>query len=837
MTAEEARTLSEVVHATGSNNVVPKKQYLIEDRVTDSKSGFDCTIYRKIGTNEIIVAFAGTRDGQDVVADLALGKRQWEESRAQLWNSLNKLHATQISFTGYSLGGAVAQYAAYDYIRQNPNNHANVKLCTFNGLGGMDGITQMHSNDVSSGKFDTIVRQIDAAHFFASSSGKSDMVARLGGGHLGGNTFEIKMATLKASLLAIHQAWDDFANLTVPQYITRPDYLNIPHAQNLAALIAYLGTDGNMTDAEGWMRAAGGAFLAASLLSNDELNELLKAFNPNKLLAGDYHVRDLSPVVRLGFLIAGAGALVGAEVIDFGADASKLATKAIEETILAYEQCVKLFQHTYEQAMESASDSIDVISDAFAEAFEFAATRIIDLAGHYTEAVDYIAGKWNDLQALGHQIVDWLNDQLLFFSNNSMEVVNSFLNLVASNASGAALIRMLFSSAETVMSPIILDLDGDGVETTGVKSGAYFDHDGNGFAEQTGWANRDDGLLVFDKNGNGTIDSGQELFGDQTLLANGSRAANGFLALAELDGNADGKIDVSDAAYDNLKIWQDVDGDGYSTPSELKTLSELGIVSINTGFTESKVVDANGNAHKQIGSYLKMDGSTGTATDVWFKADKMFTIVEEGLDVPADIVALPDLRGSGNVYDLHQAMVRDTSGQLQSLVRQFIAAADPAVRSGLMDQIFFKWTGSEGISPTSRGPFFDARKLVTLEKILGENFVQDSNPAPGPGAVHPLNDAYKTLSESTYGQLMAQTHLKDLYAQITYSWDAAASCIRADLNGARTLIQNELNENYSSGQELLSEFIRTIRGLDADEKTNLSSFCEAFAGHVSQFFK
>jgi len=387
------------------------------------------------------------------------------------------------------------------------------------------------------------------------------------------------------------------------------------------------------------------------------------------------------------------------------------------------------------------------------------------------------------------------------------------------------------------MSPIVLDLDGDGVETIGLKSGAYFDHDGNGFAEQTGWVKVDDGLLVFDKNGNGTIDSGQELFGDQTLLADGSRAANGFQALAELDGNADGKIDVSDAAYGNLKIWQDMDRDGYAAASELKTLSELGIVSIHTGFTESKVVDANGNAHKQIGSYLKMDGSTGTAADVWFKADKMFTIAEDRLDVPANIGVLPDLRGSGNVYDLHQAMVRDSSGQLQSLVRQFIAVVDPAVRSGLMDQIFFKWTGCDGISPTSRGPFFDARKLATLEKILGENFLQDSNPDPGPAAVHPLNDAYKILSESIYGQLMAQTHLKDLYTQITYSWDDDASCVRGDLSGAITSIQNELNEDYDSGKQILSEFIRTIRGLDADEKTNLSSFCEAFANQSAELLK
>ncbi|MEW6741049.1 MAG: glucosaminidase domain-containing protein, partial [Nitrospirota bacterium] len=79
--------------------------------------------------------------------------------------------------------------------------------------------------------------------------------------------------------------------------------------------------------------------------------------------------------------------------------------------------------------------------------------------------------------------------------------------------------------------PLILDLDGDGIETTNVKDGAYFDYDGNGFSEQTGWAGADDGLLVMDRNGDGIINDGKELFGDQTILSNGQRASNGFQAL------------------------------------------------------------------------------------------------------------------------------------------------------------------------------------------------------------------------------------------------------------------------------------------------------------------
>ncbi len=834
ITTEESRIMSKASNASYFNNRVPDDLYKIKDHVQDAKNGFEYTIYQKKGTNEYIVSFAGSQNGQDVAADVALGNKQWEDSKAQLLNSLKDLRATDISFTGHSLGGAIAQYAAYDYIKENPENHAKVKLCTFNGLGGMDGIAQMHSTDYSSGKFDTIVSQIDASHFFTSSSGTSDIVSRLGGGHLGGNTFEVKMTSLKAGLVAIHQAWDDFYNLTVPQVIKSPDYIHIPQAQRIAAVFTYFGIDGKITDSEGWSRAIGGVLLGASMMSKNELNQILNAFYPNPLLADGYHVRDLSPLVRLGLAIVGITSLAEGVRIKAMTNDPEMTTKAIEDTVMALKEVVKAVQYSYEQAVEISSDSIKVIGDAFTETFNFAAAKIVDLVALYSKAVDYTSDKLTGLHTLGHQVAEWLNDQLSLFSNNAMEAVNAYLDLVASDAYGAELIRSLFNTAKTILSPIILDLDGDGVETAGVKSGAYFDHDGNGFAEQTGWAKSEDGLLVLDKNGNGTIDSGRELFGDQTLLANGTRAANGFQALAELDDNADGKIDVNDAAYANLKIWQDLDGDGYSTPNELKTLSEMGIASINTGFSDSSLVDENGNAHKQIGSYQRTDGTSGTAADVWFRADKMFTITAETLDVPADIAVLPDLRGFGNVYDLHQVMVRDTSGQLQLLVQQFIAAADPAVRSGLMDRILFKWTGSDGVSPTSRGNFFDGRKLAVLEKMIGEDFLQDSKPDPGQAAISHLSDAYKILLESIYGRLMVQTHLKDLYSQITYSWDADASCIKGDLRGAINYIQNELNENYDSGKSILTEFVRTLRGMDVDEKTNFSSFYEAFASQSEE---
>ncbi len=126
-----------------------------------------------------------------------------------------------------------------------------------------------------------------------------------------------------------------------------------------------------------------------------------------------------------------------------------------------------------------------------------------------------------------------------------------------------------FKNAKGTISPIILDLNSDGVKTAALSNGVNFDHDRNGFAEQSGWVAPEDGLLVRDLDGNGVIDSGRELFGNQTQLANGSQASNGFAALAELDSNHDGKVDASDAGFATLKVWRDLNGDGYTEAGEL----------------------------------------------------------------------------------------------------------------------------------------------------------------------------------------------------------------------------------------------------------------------------
>ena len=133
--------------------------------------------------------------------------------------------------------------------------------------------------------------------------------------------------------------------------------------------------------------------------------------------------------------------------------------------------------------------------------------------------------------------------------------------------------------------PLILDLDGDGLEITALSRGISFDANGDTIKTGTAWAGGDDGILVRDINGNGQIDSGRELFGDETILANGKKAAHGFAALSDLDkgslvngvlvGDADGVFDARDAQYANLRIWRDLNQDGISQANEMKMVWRL----------------------------------------------------------------------------------------------------------------------------------------------------------------------------------------------------------------------------------------------------------------------
>ena len=363
------------------------------------------------------------------------------------------------------------------------------------------------------------------------------------------------------------------------------------------------------------------------------------------------------------------------------------------------------------------------------------------------EEIDAYIKHYNELKAKSEAF----EEKESVFSN-----VNDDKNVGAKNDSfGGAT-----DAANTNKDPLILDLNHNKKFTCSQEEGVYFDFDGDGFAEKTSWIDQGDGLLVYDRNNNGIIDDGKELFGDKTVMSNGKVASNGFEALSDLDTNNDGIIDDKDEHFNDIKVWIDSNNDGITDGGELKSLKELGINSISSNFDNKNNSD-NDSIVTGISTIINEEGEEGLIGNLFFTINTTDTISKNVIDVPDYIKnEMPQLFATGNVLSLQEAMALDE--ELYSLVKRFVISSDMVQKKYLVDQILIKWTNCEQIEAQSRGNNIDAKKLSVVEKFYGTNFVGVDGDNPNAAAADILVGIYDNICKQLYNKLLLQCDLREL---------------------------------------------------------------------------
>ncbi|MBD2792578.1 hypothetical protein [Xenorhabdus szentirmaii] len=218
-------------------------------------------------------------------------------------------------------------------------------------------------------------------------------------------------------------------------------------------------------------------------------------------------------------------------------------------------------------------------------------------------------------------------------TNNCIDFVNHILSLSEIGENNPDYMLELFGGTpneiieriqehideqESVETPLVIALSGDGIFTLPDDDTIYFDHNTDGVNESTGWITNSSAFLVLDKNKNGIIDNGNEMFGNNTLLESGEYARQGFDALSNYDGNGDGKIDSQDEMWSFLSLWHDKNVNGKTDIDELIKIEQSEIKSIDLNYQENGMTDESGNKFLLTSSVLWDNGNYTEISDILF---------------------------------------------------------------------------------------------------------------------------------------------------------------------------------------------------------------------------
>ena len=419
-----------------------------------------------------------------------------------------------------------------------------------------------------------------------------------------------------------------------------------------------------------------------------------------------------------------------------------------------------------------------------------------------------------------------------------------------------------------IVDPLALDLDGNGIRTVAANqfSGSLFDHDGDGIRTASGWVGKEDGLLVYDRNGDGIINNGGELFGDATRLQNGGTAEHGFAALADLDDNGDGKIDAADKAFSSLRVWRDLNQDGISQEGELLTLEQAKVRSLSTSFRNTNRSLGDGNTLAQGGSYTTTDGQTRQMGDLLLANDPLFSRFNDHVELTAEQLQNPNLSGIGRLRDLREAAA--LSPALDAVLRQYAAAETKEQQTALLAQLAAEWgktdarygsytptltaateqsgTAGQGVPLTPSqlqalrngkvniSPELQAEFDALQDKIrLLDAFTGEDSRTLGYGTLEQVkeiirvaNTTYAQLEHSLYQGLLFQTRLKPYLDAVAFTLDNGQ--LKLDFSGVSALFEKTHAQNAQKAFVDLGEFLANQQNPASPELSALTGLLERF---------
>jgi len=766
--------------------VVNYRGYKRKEVVTRSIP-FSCTAFQNPETGEIVFAFRGTNNIKDWGTDIQIASfvpqvfiRQFQQAKDFVFNTLNEhgpvCYETQdamfkalnqnsnVSFTGHSLGGGLAQYMTY-VTSDMESSDIGVKSVTFNGVG------------IGQNTWD--IEIWDNGYKYNSTN-------HINSGDLTGN-YGMRLGRQVYHVDALSGVRAQSVNLKA---LTTMLMYKVYSLTGKNRNVDYLAKIKN---------------IQKGLKDGDEYRSTMLAY------AGFFGGGGGSGIARYHMLDTLIDRTTGEVTDTVEENAAGLANKLDEDKVQKLIGAIKVIEVAKREG--NYKESLLTNKLPFYKWKEHRSGRYEGMPGN-PPAKEYGKAKYS------------YTDAQIGYANY---VLKEFERMLSSGEYKD--IEVIFQKAQAEQNrridPLVFDLGGDGITTVSLEeSNAFFDLDNNGFAEKTSWVGAKEGLLAYDKNGDGIINGGNELFGDRTLMKDGKTlASSGFTALAEYDDNKDGKIDSTDAIYTLLRIWQDSDGDGIASAGELKQLVDLGIVSIGLSYSNTGVTDGANNIQVRTGTFTLADGSYRAVGEYLLNRNPVHSVDSSPIEISDGVALLPNVQGAGNVGSLHKAIMQDKSGSLRSLVEQFITEKDVAKREALTEDILTHWAGADSVDPKSRGDVFDARKLAVLEKFFGAEFQGSPNANSAPL----LKSSYTKLFEVVYVSLISQAQLKDIVNSVADDNDEIS------FEKAKQAIDAAIAQDPVAGSGLLGEFARAMKYYGLKSSKEFAVLRGYYAGKSAEY--